>query len=279
MKRAGIIVNHDKEACLNLAKRLASYLNQKGVALLPGTRGDFWDARDLPNAEFSDHDIAFVIGGDGTLLSAGRSLAVSHIPILGVNMGRVGFLAEVEPEQLLNAVDRLLLGEYSISERIMLHCSVLRAGVEVDSYQAFNDAVINNGIDARMVDLDLSIDGQAIHSYHADGIIVATPTGSTGYSFSAGGPVVLPDLNLMLVVPICPHTFFSRPIIAPPTSVVEIICRSSGVNTCLAADGQLRINIQPDDKILIRVSDQRVKMVRLGEYSPLTRLKNKFNRI
>lgn len=279
MQKATIVANYRRQDCLNLANDLADLLRNKGLELQLAPSGYAYTVNDLTGVDFSGVDMAFVMGGDGTLLATGRHMAAYDVPLFGVNMGRVGFLAEVEPDALFAAVDDLLAGEYTISERIMLHCSAMRKNQEVDYCIAFNDVVINNGMYARAVHLDLQIDGQMINSYYGDGIIVATPTGSTGYSLSAGGPIVMPDMDLMLVVPVCPHTFFSRPIVASAKSVVEIICRNFADTTTLTADGQFRTNLQIGDLLRIRVGNRKVKMVRLGDYSPIQRLKSKFNRL
>lgn len=273
--KATIVVNYRKQACLELADELASYLRLLEVELFAPASGDAFTVNDILKTDFSGVDIAFVLGGDGTLLAAGRAMAPYGVPVLGVNMGRVGFLAELEPEELLPAVRKLKEGSYHIEERIMLSCSMLREGRQVDSCLAFNDVVINNGVYARTVELELRIDHQDIHSYQADGIIIATPTGATGYSFSAGGPIVMPSMDVIVIVPICPHTFFSRPIVASAGSVVEVSCRNFSDATTISADGQYRANIQIDDLLRVQVSDRKVKMVRFGVAAPFARLKTK----
>lgn len=275
MKKAAIIVNYRKQACLDLADDLASCLIRQGVELYaPGGSAAF-AVDDIPKNDFSGVDLAFVLGGDGTLLASGRAISAYNVPVLGVNMGRVGFLAELEPEDLLLALPRLTERRYTTEERIMLNYGILREGGEQDFCLAFNDVVINNGIHARTVDLELKIDGQDIHSYQADGIIISTPTGSTGYSFSAGGPVIMPATDVIIIVPICPHTFFSRPIVTAPQSVVEVTCRNFSDDAILSADGQCRAHIQIGDRIRVQVSDKKVRMVRLGMHSPFARLKSK----
>ena len=275
MHKAVIVVNYRKRACLELAEELAACLHLHQVELFCPTASQAFAVNDIANTDFSDVDMAFVLGGDGTLLTAGRIMSAWGVPLLGVNMGRVGFLAELEPEELLPAIKVLKDGHYHIEQRIMLQCSVLRHSQEVDSCLAFNDVVINNGAYARIVDLELRIDGEDIHSYMADGIIISTPTGSTGYSFSAGGPVVMPAMDVIVIVPICPHSFFSRPIVVSPQSVVEVACRNFNDTTTLFADGQYRANIQIDDLLRVTVSDRKVYMVRLGVGSPFKRLKSK----
>ena len=275
MKKAAIIANYRKQACLDLADALATCLNKQGVDLYAPAGYVAFDVNDIHNNNFCGADMVFVLGGDGTLLTTGRIMSTFKVPVLGVNMGRIGFLAELEPADLLPSLPLLLDGRYTTEERIMLSCRLLRDGKQQDSCLAFNDVVINNGLHSRTVDLELSIDGQDIHSYQADGIIISTPTGSTGYSFSAGGPVIMPATDVIVIVPICPHTFFSRPLVTAPTSVVEVTCRNFSDDTILSADGQYRAHIQIGDQVNVRVSEQKVRMVRLGVHSSFGRLKSK----
>ncbi|MCL2495787.1 MAG: NAD(+)/NADH kinase [Clostridiales bacterium] len=275
MRKAAIVVNCRKLACLELADNLAACLREHEVELLSPAAGDAFSINDIHKTDFSGVDMAFVLGGDGTLLATGRTMSAFDVALLGVNMGRVGFLAELEPEELLPAIKALKDGYYTIEERIMLQCSVLRNEQEVDSCIAFNDVIINNGAYARIVDLELRIDNEDIHAYQADGIIISTPTGSTGYSFSAGGPLVMPSMDVIVIVPICPHTFFSRPIVASPQSVVEVTCRNFNDTTTLFADGQFRVNIQIDDMLRVTVSERKVKMAHLGISSSFKHLKSK----
>ena len=260
---------------MDLADDLAASLSSQGVELfMPATMAVI-DVNDIQKFDFGGVDLAFVLGGDGTLLSSGRAMSAYSVPLLGVNMGRVGFLAELEPKDLLQTVPHLLEGCYNLEERIMLKCSIIRNDKQEDSYLAFNDVVIKNGVFARTVDLELMIDSQSIHSYQADGIIISTPTGSTGYSFSAGGPILMPGTDVIIIVPICPHTFFSRPIVTVLNSVVEVVCHNLRDDTILLSDGEYCTNIQVGDVIRVEVSDKKVRMVRLGIHSPFQRLKNK----
>ncbi|MCL1974700.1 MAG: NAD(+)/NADH kinase [Firmicutes bacterium] len=275
MRKAVIIVNQQKQACVDLAITLASRLTEQGVELCATTASSAFTVNDLADKDFSDIDIAFVLGGDGTLLSAGCAMSAYKVPVLGINMGRVGFLAELEPQELLPALPLLLTGKYTIEERIMLDCCIIRQNERKVSCLAFNDVVIKNSIHARTVNLELRIDDQDIHQYYADGIIISTPTGSTGYCFSAGGPVIMPSADVIVIVPICPHTFFSRPLVAAPQSVVEVICRNFIDDTILLADGQQREDLHVGDLIRVEISDRKARMVRLGVHSPFANLKSK----
>ncbi len=270
-----IIVNHRKPKCLELCGQLIAYLRQQNVPILADKEQCFFTIDQLAGHDFSMVTLAIVIGGDGTILTAGRHLAPFNVPICGVNLGRVGFLAEVEPENLLAILPSILAKDYHIQERMMLKCTHLRNEVEIDCGHAFNDVVLNNSIYAGTVQFDLSIDNQYIHSYQADGLIVSSPTGSTGYSFSAGGPIIMPEMDLLLILPICPHTFFSRPIVAASTSVVQVLCSDFNDDVILSMDGQYCFDIQRGDILRIAVSEYRVKLIRLETGSQFMRIKRK----
>ena len=167
-------------------------------------------------------DLVVVLGGDGTLLSAVRALAGCEVPLLGVNLGRLGFLTEVALDELYPALEKVLAGEIEVEPRTMLTCTVERGGRPVETYQVINDVVLNKGALARISDFSVRVDGCRVSTYRSDGFIVATPTGSTAYNLSAGGPIVSPDLAAFVLTPICPHTLTHRPILVPDSATVEI---------------------------------------------------------
>ncbi len=270
-----IIVNPHKPQCLELCGQLTDYLCRHQIAVFANQDQSFFTIDQLSGQDFSLATLAIVIGGDGTILTAGRYLAPFNVPICGVNLGRVGFLAEIEPENLLAILPSILAKDYHIQERMMLKCSHIRDNKQIDCGHAFNDVVLNNSIYAGTVSFDLSIDNQYIHSYQADGLIVSSPTGSTGYSFSAGGPIIMPEMDLLLILPICPHTFFSRPIVAASTSVVQVLCSDFNDDVILSMDGQYCFDIQRGDILRIAVSEYRVKMIRLETGSQFMRIKRK----
>ena len=274
-----IIVNHNKESCMQLALQLAEQLQRMGITVSAPAGSYAYTVNALDGIDFSGLELAIVVGGDGTILSAGRVMSYFDVPVCGVNMGRVGFLAEIEPEKILAVLPLLLEGRYQLEERMMLQCCHIRNGGEIDYGPAFNDVVLNSGFDMRTVCFDLRIDGQDIHSYQADGIIVSTPTGSTGYSFSAGGPIIMPAIDAMLILPVCPHTFFSRPLVVASTSVVEIFCRNFKDSINLIEDGIFCSKIEIGDLLRISVGEHKVKLVRFSISSQFQRLKSKFYQI
>jgi NAD+ kinase len=201
------------------------------------------------------------LGGDGTLLYAARSWGLNGAPIVGVNMGRLGFLAELEPERFFEVLDSVLAGEAGIQERKVMDFSIRRDGREIHRATVINDAVINKGAPARILNLSLSIGGTDYWTYRADGLILATPTGSTAYNLSAGGPVVYPGLEAVLVTPICPFTLATRSIILPLYFNVEVIIGEKSSDVLLTADGQQMVNLRPLDRIQVSPSMAVVRLV------------------
>jgi NAD+ kinase len=210
-------------------------------------------------------DVLIVLGGDGTILSAARLAAERGIPILGVNMGGLGFLTEVQLDDLYGALDRLFANDFVIDERLMLHALIHRHGEIVASGTVLNDVVISKGTLARMIELKIAIQGQFITNLRADGLIVSTPTGSTAYSLSAGGPIVNPSVQALILTPISPHTLTHRPLIVPADVEIEVILTSRDDGAMATLDGQVGVAIVQGDTTLVRVSDRRTKLVRFPE--------------
>ncbi len=207
-------------------------------------------------------DLVIVMGGDGTLLNAARTLADFHIPLVGVNMGRLGFLTDISPNDLECRLGEILKGNYTQEERCLLQCTIERDGEIINASDAFNDVVVHKWEGARMIEVDTFVDGHFVNTVHSDGLIVSTPTGSTAYALSGGGPLMMPTLNAMVLVPICPHTLSNRPIVIGGDSVVEIIvsenARSAAQATC---DGQINLGLIPGDRITIRKKERPVRLI------------------
>ncbi len=213
-------------------------------------------------------DCAVVLGGDGSVIKAAARCAKDAIPILGINLGRVGYLAEAEPNELF-LLSRLWRGEYRIEHRMMLAVSVLRGGCELHRmHPALNEAVVSNGAISRMVDLSLACDGNFAGNFHADGVIVATPTGSTAYSMSAGGPIIDPALNCLCVTPVCAHSLSARPMLlsANSTLTMENICRRED-NTYLTVDGDENFKLLYGDVVSVQKASVETQMIRFHENS------------
>jgi NAD+ kinase len=207
-------------------------------------------------------DILIVLGGDGTLLSAARALGSHRVPILAVNLGGLGFLTSVTLDELYPLLEQVLAGKHRTSERMMLDAEIVRRGQSAERQCALNDAVANKGALARMLDFDVSVNGDAVGRYRADGIIVATPTGSTAYSLAAGGPIVDPDLDAFIITPICPHMLTNRPLVIPGTAKVELDFAAADDPVSITLDGQIGFELKANDRVVITKSSNRVALVR-----------------
>ncbi|ACL69412.1 ATP-NAD/AcoX kinase [Halothermothrix orenii H 168] len=209
-------------------------------------------------------DLVFIFGGDGTLLHTAHHFIGADIPLLGVNLGRLGFLAEVEGNELSKALEFILEENYKIEKRMLLEAKVYSDGEEVYRSYALNDVVINRGARSRMVSIQLYINHQAVTSYRADGLIIATTTGSTAYSLSAGGPIVNPKLKAMVVTPICPHTLYIRPMVVSEEEKLKVTVEGQDA-MMFTADGQYNYPLSTGDEILISASNKEIKMVKLPD--------------
>jgi NAD+ kinase len=206
-------------------------------------------------------DLIIVLGGDGTLLSAARVVAGCNIPLFAVNLGHLGFLTAIRVEELYPELERALKGEHRIGRRRMVDCELLRNGEIIGSYSALNDVVITKSELARMIDLDAHVDNHFVAAYKADGLIIATPTGSTAYSLSAGGPVIFPSVNAFCITPICPHMLTNRPVIVPDSSVIQILNHGED-RTYLTIDGQVGEPLSKGDRIVCRSSPKTIQLIR-----------------
>lgn len=209
-------------------------------------------------------DLYVVLGGDGTLLSVARSIAAHPRPILGVNLGGLGFLAEIGPEEAREVLDEVLSGHFELEQRMALEVALMRSRRTIVRQRVLNDVVINKSAVARIIGMDLKLDGHFVTVYRADGLIVSTPTGSTAYSLSAGGPVIQPDMEAVVIAPICPHTLTMRPLVVPAQTKVEIALRTGGSEVYLTLDGQVGYPLRAHDRVQVKRSRDPVLMVRTG---------------
>ncbi len=275
MTKIAIIFNGRSEEAKAFCQKLAQYLIAQGAEVFHPEHKYGFNLDDLKHYQFTGIDAAVVLGGDGTVLASGRTMAKYNVPLLGVNMGKVGFLTEVEVSTAFSACNRMLAGDYQLEQRMLLQSALWRQEKMLTSATAFNDIVVNNGSYARSVVLDLLIDGKLINAYQADGLIVSSPTGSTGYSFSAGGPIVACQMDLMMITPVCPHSFFSRTIIVSAQSNVEIVCRSATENIALTIDGQFASPLNQGDVLKVAAAKDKVQMIRFGEICFYDRIRSK----
>jgi len=209
----------------------------------------------------STADLAVVVGGDGTLLAAARLLGDRQVPIVAINYGSLGFLTEVTLDEMYPALERVVAGQFVTQQRMMMQIHVTRAGTRVADYRALNDVVINKGTLSRMIELEARVDGQYVSRFRADGLIVATPTGSTAYNLSAGGPIIFPTMSAMIVTPICSHTLTNRPLVLSETVQIEIVLRSAQDDVYVTVDGQVGLKLEMNDSLVAGKSDIAVKLI------------------
>lgn len=281
MQIFGIVANADKAAALEVARVAADYLRARGATVRLAARTA--EALESPGGGLSDQAIAetdavLVLGGDGTILATARVCAPHGTPMLPVHLGRFGFLTEVAPTEITPALDDLLAGRFHIDERMMLAGDAVCDGDPTDraSVIALNDIVIANGPLSRVLSLKLSVNDNFVANYAADGIILATPTGSTAYSLSAGGPLVHPSLQTLLVVPICAHALSARPLLLPPDAEVRVsVERDPKDSVRVTVDGQVGFPLQVGDAIRVRRAPFSAKIISVGGADFYTKLQTK----
>jgi len=251
----------------NAIHGISQHLETKGIQVILDERtSQKTYINNLPTAgrgELGRHcDLVIVVGGDGTMLNAARMLCDHGVPLVGVNLGRLGFLADVSPCETREKIDEILDGEYEVEERFLLAARVMRNGKEINSGIALNDVVVHKWHVAHMIETDTYINDHFVHTHRSDGIITATPTGSTAYALSGGGPIIQPGLEALEIVPICPHTLSHRPIAVKSSSKVRIVLSETGRNkgqvTC---DGQFLHELEIGDEILIEKKKKRLQLL------------------
>lgn len=282
LKSVAIFAKRHDPRCQVVADDLINWLEEKNC--LPLVESDL--ARLIGYAgAFSDEDIreqaelVVVLGGDGTLISVARLFSGKDVPIVGVNLGSLGFLTEVTVEELYPLLDRCLRGEPRVSERMMLEVTVCREDQEIEKCHVLNDMVINKGALARIVDLETKVNRHFLTTYKADGLIISTPTGSTGYSMSAGGPIIHPLMSCIVITPICPHTLTNRPIVVTDESIISITIASSfDEKVYLTLDGQVGFKLMQGDTIEVRKALKTTSLVmsRERDYFEILRTKLKW---
>ena len=263
MKKIGIICKPGRKEPQEILQELLPLLRQKGCEIFV----DAETAAALNMNGFSRDeivslvDLVFVLGGDGTMLNVSRLVAEKGIPILGINLGSLGFITEVNRDEIFSTVDKMLNGGCAIEERLMLSAAIHREGKKIADYTVLNDVVINKGALARIIDLETNIDGNYVTTFKADGLIISTPTGSTAYSLSAGGPILYPTLESIVLTPICSHTLTNRPIVLPDHSKIEIIIKSLSEDVFLTLDGQVGFSLRMNDVITISKAHYKTKLL------------------
>ena len=285
MKKIAIIAKVHDPRCLGVAEELIEWLAARGVTahveehlsrrLRRTTLAESAESSEVAQ----DADLVVVLGGDGTLIAAARLVGARDVPILAVNLGSLGFLTEITLAELYPAVERCLEGDFEVSERMMLLASVERGGAVVERHRVLNDVVINKGALARIIDMETSVNGRYLTTFKADGLIISTPTGSTGYSLSANGPIIHPELECISITPICPHTLTNRPLVMAGDAQIAIKMNSAPDEAVfLTLDGQVGMNLISGDVVQIRRASHFTRLVqsRSKDYFEVLRTKLKW---
>jgi len=271
MKRIGIIAKKNKPEAATIASNLVEWLWSKkievyiekeiGKLLSPTLSGGYWksiEREEIP----TDVEMIIVLGGDGTLLSVARQVWNKSIPILGVNLGGLGFLTEITLDELYSVLEKVVRDDFEINEREVLNAGVIRRGKRIAEFIVLNDAVINKGALARIIDLETTINGEYLSTFRSDGLIISTPTGSTAYNLSAGGPIVYPSLHTIIITPICPHTLTIRPIIIPDDVKIRALLKSRNEEVILTLDGQQGFTLEFEDVVEVGKAEGRILLIK-----------------
>lgn len=263
-RRVGILSKPRRPDIREIAPELMHWLEKHGIpykydletALAMGIEDG------LAREDLAAHvDLVIVLGGDGTLLAAARAVAGRDIPLLAVNLGGLGFLTTTGLHELYGVLEAVLAGKYEIQCRTMVRGELVRGQEVVAAYDALNDIVVNKAEMARVIDMDAYVNGEFVCSYRADGLIVSTPTGSTAYSLSAGGPVIFPSVGALCITPICPHTLTNRPVVLPETAQIEVVVKGADDASYLTVDGQVGVALHGQDRVKCYQSPNRVHLI------------------
>lgn len=257
IKTIGLIINSYKEQIVQIGRQVITLLREQNVNVLAmGEEAEALALNAVSAETFcNEAQMVLVIGGDGTMLRAARTVYSKEIPILGINQGYLGFLTEVEVEHLDKAIAQLLSGNYQVERRMMLNAAVYRDGVCIADVNALNDMVVTKGALSRIIRTELYLDEELVEQHYGDGLIFSTPTGSTGYSLSAGGPIVYPSIDVCIMAPICSHSLISRPVIFSPEHTLTVRMESVSTPAMLTVDGQNGVELQQGDLIHIRKAE------------------------
>ena len=284
IKSIGVIVKPHQPDALETLCSLTKWLSERGIEIVgppdiereriehqTGCSVEVVSEEDLPRRV----DLILVLGGDGTMIATGRMLGESQVPVLGVNYGGLGYLAEFPIEELFPALDAILAGQYTVQQRLMLSVELWRGEELVTHNRVLNDVVVNKSALARIVEIEAYLNEQFVNLFRADGLIVATPTGSTAYNLSAGGPIIFPSMNAMVITPICPFTLSNRPIVVPDDSVIEVRLITEKEEVALTLDGQVGCSLQAHDRVVIRKSETAFNLVQPPNRNYFEVLRNK----
>ncbi len=268
----GLIPNWHKKNSALVVDKIQNFFKQRRISLqVAGSdQADFYSNVSLADQLyqwFDQMDLIIVVGGDGTILRVARDLACWEMPVLGINLGHKGFLAEIEVEQMERYLQYIATGQYDFQYRMMLEAWLWRGEEKLGNYLALNDLVVARGPFSRIIKVDAFINEEFMESYSGDGLIIATPTGSTAYSLAAGGPIIKPTMELFVITPICPHSLYNRSVIIDGSESINLHVDSRQVQVVLTVDGQVRFALENDDRIILRRANEKVKLVCFHEDS------------
>jgi NAD+ kinase len=283
IKTVGVIVKPNHDEAWKTACELSDWLEKRGIALV-GTPRVQNEGPELANCNIeqvdderfaAESDLIVVLGGDGTMISTARLVGDSDALVLGINYGSLGYLTDFRIEEMFPALEAIFDGEYEIDRRVMLHAEHWRGEEMLATGRVLNDVVINKAALARIIEIEVSLNGLFVNSFRADGLIVSTPTGSTAYNLSAGGPIIYPSMNAVVLTPICPFTLTNRPIVVPDDAVIELKLEKENEGVVLTLDGQIGYTMQADDRVRIRKSRTTFNLVHPPNRNYFDVLRNK----
>ncbi|PLX80805.1 MAG: NAD(+) kinase [Desulfuromonas sp.] len=265
MHQIGIYIKHNHPDAVRIAAEATDWLQKRGVSVLHESylAEALGHSRGVASHDLPDLvDMIMVFGGDGTLISVAREINRRKVPILGVNLGRLGFLTEITLDELFPVLEHVIEGDYTLSSRLMLEAQVLRDGEVVGSFLVLNDVVINKGALARIIDMETVVNDDYLTTFRADGLIISSPTGSTAYNLAAGGPIIYPGINCLVISPICPHMLTNRPLIVADSAVIRIEVKFQDEEVMFTADGQVGMPLQGRDVVEVRKSKASTLLVK-----------------
>jgi NAD+ kinase len=270
IKRIGIVLKPHQPDALTRLCELAQWLAERGIEIVGGPEIEReriehqtgCSVKEVsPEDLVNNVDLILVLGGDGTMIATARMLGNKEVPVLGVNYGGLGYLAEFRIEELYSALESILTGDYRLEQRVMLSVELVRGEEQLTKNRVLNDVVINKSALARIIEIEAYMNQQFVNSFRADGLIVSTPTGSTAYNLSAGGPVIYPSMRAVVITPICPFTLSNRPIVVPDESVIELRLKTENEDVALTLDGQVGFPLKSEDRVIISKSQTTFNLV------------------
>jgi NAD+ kinase len=270
IKRIGIVLKPHQPDALKTICEIVNWVSQRGLTMVGTPELDReriehetgCAVESVPEDQFAESvDLIMVLGGDGTMIATARMIGDTEVPVLGVNYGGLGYLAEFRIEESFTALESILSGNYRLDKRVMLAVEMLRGSERITNNRVLNDVVINKSALARIIEIEAYLNDQFVNSFRADGLIVSTPTGSTAYNLSAGGPVIFPSMNAIVITPICPFTLSNRPIVVPDSAIIELRLKTDNEDVALTLDGQVGFPLQVEDRVIIKKSGTTFNLI------------------